>query len=269
MPHDPGDTHDGPFGPAPGSHLPVSHQERERTFAELSLRDFDPLYYLARNFDLAQAFGTNQSAAAKHYVQNGVHELRSPNPFFEPEFYRSIHPDLQSHDALALLLHWYTYGVDEGRQGSKWFSLTHYLQSHDDLVHAFGNDFGAAFEHWKSFGHTERRQTVPGQFLQIYWGDIDTASGARLLADGSGECVPEEPVHEEPSTGRILGFACKRLVPGFIGRAACKWAIGKVWKSTQAGVVICDPDGSGQVRVHDEPIFRGDINVPDDIGAIA
>lgn len=260
---------DGPIrGDIDRAPTPQSREASRAThilsFEETSLREFDPLYYLARYPDLTAAFGTDKVAATRHYLTYGVHEGRSPSLFFDPVYYRDIHPDLRQHSQVQLLEHWYVYGVEEGRRGSPWFHIRYYTNAYPDLLRAFGNNYAAAFSHWKAYGHRERRQTIEGRHLQLYWGDVRNPNGTFSLVDNSKECLPEKPIQEEPSTGAILGLACK-VLPHFGLQQACKAAIKKITGMSGGDYVICDEAGGREIRVREDPIFRGDINVPEEI----
>ena len=182
----------------------------------------------------------------------------------DPGYYRSIYPDLHQLSNLQILEHWYLHGIEEGRQGVPWFWIQYYLEANSDLKKAFGSNYSLAFEHWKSDGHREGRVTAPNAIFQLYWGDVESSIGKRSLADGSGECVPEPPIEELPSVGKILGVACKS-VPHLGIKMACKFVLEKIIKVIEGKVVVCDnrnPEAGG-VEIRPDPIFTGDINVPD------
>ncbi len=265
-------------GPHAGSHPDITPAVQAKSSAphtvslpELSMRYFDPAYYLEMYSDLRAAFGSNLVLATRHYITIGYSEFRSPNPFFNPDFCRSNYSDLQFYTGEGLLEHWYLHGIDEARQGSPWFDINFYLNHHGDLKNTYGDDYAEAFNHWKWYGHTERRQTAPSKTLQLIWGDSKNPDGSFPLADGTGDCVPEEPIHQVLTNGRILGLLCKEI-PHIGLREGCKRIINKVAEFIDPDpkyTVCSNPDGSDGVRVRDDPIFHGDIHVPHEVTEIA
>src|SRR5205823_3757481 len=85
---------------------------------------FYPHWYLEAYPDVRNYFGVgNIEGAIDHYRASGINEGRSPNPFFDPSYYKAIYGDLANHDNGRLLDHWINNGFHEGRQGSKWFDM--------------------------------------------------------------------------------------------------------------------------------------------------
>ncbi|MCG5240166.1 PPC domain-containing protein [Azospirillum doebereinerae] len=128
--------------------------------SDLTANGFDPLRYLASNTDLADAFGTDTQAAARHYTDHGIAEGRSGTAF-SPFQYLASNSDLTaafSTDAAAAEQHWIRYGRFEGRSQSG-FDATGYLTSNPDLLAALGPDQEEAARHWLNFGQSEGRCT--------------------------------------------------------------------------------------------------------------
>ena len=79
---------------------------------------FEPAYYI-RVYPDAPA---SPVEAWLHYRLFGIKEGRSPNPFFDPKFYLSEHPDLAqalgATNYASALEHWLVWGIREGRKGS-------------------------------------------------------------------------------------------------------------------------------------------------------
>lgn len=86
------------------------------------METFDPLEYVASYPDLIRAFGTNQEAATKHYIE---------------------------------------FGYCEGRT-DYYFNATQYLLNYPDLLVAFGTDEEAATKHYIEFGYYEGRTSTSG-----------------------------------------------------------------------------------------------------------
>lgn len=60
-----------------------------------SCQVFDAKHYLNKYEDLKNAFGDDGAKAAWHFFNWGVKEGRSPIDGYDPEQYRSEHPDLK------------------------------------------------------------------------------------------------------------------------------------------------------------------------------
>ena len=134
----------------------------------LSPFDIYPLYYLEVYSDVRQAYGVgNIEGALDHYLTYGIKEGRSPNPFFDPNFYREYYGDLSTMSGESALYHWMTYGFKEGRRGSWCFDIGYYL-SHGDLLSTFGaGNYDGAFWHWCRWGNAEGRKTSADSGLRI------------------------------------------------------------------------------------------------------
>lgn len=106
-------------------------------------------------------------------------ELRSPNPFFEPEYYRNIYRDLSQMDGKDLFRHWSEHGSSEGSRGCEEFYLKWYVDHHSDLQRAYGDDYLGDFSTGSiTVTHFEGRKTAPGHVLQLAWLDGVNAEGA-------------------------------------------------------------------------------------------
>jgi hypothetical protein len=80
------------------------------------------------------------------------------------------------------------------------------------------------------------------------------------LADESGECIPEEPLHEG---GNPIKLICKVFPhPGV--RLACKQILGLIERRRRNDYVICDRDNRDYGPSRDE-IFGRDWEVPEEI----
>ncbi len=171
-------THGHPVGGGP-----IIHQFPQidpQALMHLTLVDMLPFYYLRLYPDLAAVYGPDGFWAGRdHYVNNGRSEGRSPTPFFDPKFYYEYYADIKNAftpngvpDYTAITSHWVNYGVNEGRRGSKGFDIGFYLKNHPDLVQAYGStNYAAAFNHWKSTGYFQSRQTTSDGPAILFWRD--------------------------------------------------------------------------------------------------
>src|SRR5215213_2211435 len=87
---------------------------------DLPPAEFDALQYIASNPDLILAFGVDEPAATKHYLQFGRAEGR-PTDTFDERQYLTNYPDLQAvygdtvDEAYAATTHFVEFGFREGR----------------------------------------------------------------------------------------------------------------------------------------------------------
>lgn len=92
---------------------------------------------------------------------------------FDAEYYYNAYADLRSaigNDQNALLQHFVTFGMQEGRRGNAAFDVWVYKQNYADLVSAFGDDLTSYYLHYISYGKAEGRNAVsanPGSATNI------------------------------------------------------------------------------------------------------
>lgn len=82
-------------------------------------------------------------------------------PVFDPEYYASKYPDLQSafgNNASALWNHFCNFGMSEFRQGSAEFDPLCYKQNNPDVAIAYGEDNPMYYFHYVAFGKAEGRK---------------------------------------------------------------------------------------------------------------
>lgn len=79
---------------------------------------------------------------------------------FDARYYADTYPDLQAafgYDADALLQHYLTFGLQEGRTASPVFDVHYYQAMYPDLQAAFGSDLSAYVRHFAAYGMREGR----------------------------------------------------------------------------------------------------------------
>ncbi len=157
----------------------------------IASREFDVRFYLNRYGDLKSTFGTNYTAATRHWLNQGLPvEGRRGSREFDVQFYLGLYPDLKGAfgtDYKAAADHWLTQGLPvEGRRGSREFDVQFYLRRYSDLQKAFGANFTAAIDHWLNLGlSTEGRRGSREFDVQFYLGqypDLKTAFGTNYKA---------------------------------------------------------------------------------------
>ena len=97
--------------------LPISVKAADViTFAPV----FNSSYYSARYADVKAAFGTDEKALFKHFLNCGMKEGRQASEEFNVQAYKKRYADLQAafgDDLKAYYLHYISYGKAEGRNG--------------------------------------------------------------------------------------------------------------------------------------------------------
>lgn len=99
--------------------------------------------------NVAKANGTEVSTAGAGY-----------SAVFNADFYYKNNVDLQKNignDATALLNHFITVGMTEGRQASAEFNLAAYKKNNPDLVAVFGDNNVDYYMHYMTSGKAEKR----------------------------------------------------------------------------------------------------------------
>lgn len=129
-----------------------------------TLRDlFDADYYREQYPDLDAAFGDNEEALYKHYLEYGIKEGREGSLVFDVTKYREKYSDLNAafgDDWDAYANHYLTLGVSEEREGGGKFDAVSYAKRYDDIYDAFGLDFEKLYEHYQAFGQYEEREAL-------------------------------------------------------------------------------------------------------------
>ena len=154
--------------------------------------EFNVQVYKNNYKDLANSFGNDLKKYYEHYVDYGKAEGRTavssdapaptptptptPTPsasyvvdgvdyaaVFNPEYYSEHNKDVVNafgNTTEALLNHFVTYGMNEGRQGSEEFSVEAYKYNNPDLVNVFGNDTRTYYIHYIKYGKAEGRKAT-------------------------------------------------------------------------------------------------------------
>jgi len=121
---------------------------------------FDKEFYLDRYYDVS----SQKISPIRHYVIHGDRELRSPMPFFDPDFYRLQVQFRSQH--VNTLLHYAYVGRYRRFSPSPWFDADYYLARNKDVSRS-GID--PLLHFWK-WGGMEGRSPSPefnsGYYLQ-------------------------------------------------------------------------------------------------------
>ena len=167
---------------------------------------FDAQYYLSKYPDLKAAFGSDTTAALKHFVTYGIKEGRQACAEFDVDIYKNNYADLKKafgNDNSAYVKHYLEYGQKEGRNAQKLiekaddnksdnnksddnnnnnqhvasdqekkysgvYDYTYYRNAYADLRAAFGNDADKYFKHFLQCGMAEGRQASENFDVKTY-----------------------------------------------------------------------------------------------------
>jgi hypothetical protein len=123
---------------------------------------------------VAAAFGDNIAAYYQHYIAYGVNENRVAvsnaiyngvdySAVYDKDYYLGNNADLQTafgDNAEALIAHFVTYGMSEGRQAKTEFNVYSYKNRYEDLRNAFGDNIKEYYIHYVNYGQAEGREGV-------------------------------------------------------------------------------------------------------------
>lgn len=127
---------------------------------------------------------------------------------FDAAYYYNSYPDLQhniGNDPVALLNHFITSGMKEGRNGNSSFDVRAYMYNNPDLLAVYGaDDYSDYYIHYICNGQTEKRTALykPG-----------TAPGLNVLASYTTKYNTTEPraINVELAAARVNGLT---IAPG-------------------------------------------------------
>ena len=169
-------------------------------------------YYINNNPDVKAAFGSDQTAALRHFVTYGMNEGRQASASFNVVAYRANNGDVRAafgNNLKAYYMHYINYGRKEGRNAvsasaaaiaaanaalnassstntsaySAVYDYNYYINKYGDLKAAFGNDQQAAYQHFLTYGMKEGRQASANFNVTNYknrYGDLRAAYGNDL-----------------------------------------------------------------------------------------
>ena len=160
---------------------------------------FDVQSYYNEYRDLRAAYGTDLPSFYRHYIKwgkgegrhaSGCASLRDPatkaggvdySAVYDPEYYLENNGDVRSAytkttyggvtmlDDSAVLRHFVSFGMGEGRRGNEAFDVYGYKTRYLDLREACGNDLKAYYNHYLRYGIKEGRD---GSSMTSYEGLI-------------------------------------------------------------------------------------------------
>ena len=125
----------------------------------------------SETIDIAGALGGNSAPSVTPTPKpstpssNGQTTLNGTDyvPVYDFSYYINTYPDLKAaygNNPAGALLHFVTYGMKEGRQGSSSFSVQVYKENYADLRAAFGNNLASYYLHYIQYGKREGRNAT-------------------------------------------------------------------------------------------------------------
>lgn len=103
------------------------------------------------------------AASNKNTVYNGI----DYSAVYDKDYYLSHNPDLKAvygDNPAALLRHFVTSGMSEGRQGNAEFNVAYYSERYSDLQDVYGDNWEAYYRHYMNYGKAEGRVGVSEAF---------------------------------------------------------------------------------------------------------
>lgn len=149
---------------------------------------FNANLYLAKNPDLVRAGLHTEEQLWDHYVNYGAQEsrtveTRAPNAWFDVNYYLGSYPDLIAAGVTAAqaLDHYFTYGINEGRQFNATirtsdFTADDYAAENADVREALGieedaeltaQDKANLLKHYLAWGYAENREGAGEEFEAV------------------------------------------------------------------------------------------------------
>lgn len=152
--------------------------------------EYDGNYYKSNHRDLKDMTSTQ---LIKHYVLHGKNEARCAggnydivNLLFDANVYAYCNPDVAQafgNNESLLKMHWYMYGIKEGRIASLVFDPRYYLKTYPDVAKSSKN-YKAAYEHFVKSGFVQGKQGSKIFSVTYYLsqnGDIKRVCGSNYL----------------------------------------------------------------------------------------
>lgn len=121
---------------------------------------------------------------------------------FDADYYYNTYADLQSaigKDDHALLQHFITYGMNEGRSGNSEFNVKVYMNNYSDLRQAFGTqDLKSYYLHYIKYGKTEGRSAK---------GTVTVQNDTNINTNAVTNVIGSYSTAYDPSQSRAVNIA--------------------------------------------------------------
>lgn len=211
----------------------VNHGMNE---GRLSSQKFDLASYYNAYSDLRNAYRFDLAKYYMHYLKHGLKEGRKAtgaseimnypssymgidySPIYDGAYYRNSNPDLDKafskvtdfgtlFDDCALIRHFVTYGMSEGRVSSKDFDLSYYRNRYPDLAKAYGTSWQKYYVHYLKYGRNEGRVAISSTQDTIMGRSLTSPEQmARLYLKVEGEGIYPAEVYSSKGAPTIEDF---------------------------------------------------------------
>lgn len=159
--------------------------------------------------DLKAAFGTNETALYRHYMNYGLNEGRDMSELINVKKYREAYADLDAaygNNWNAYVKHYLKYGAYEGRNSFGTFDAFAYADRYPDLKAAYGYDVEALWKHYVKYGRAEGRDAT-----RPVVATRSSSSSSSTPSSPSTPSTPEQPTYQttsfhlvDPETGAVI-----------------------------------------------------------------
>ncbi len=201
---------------------------------------------IARRFVIAAVVGAVVlgSISSARAAGMGIEDV------FDEHYYADMYPDLKAaygYDREALLEHFRSIGLSEGRVMNEMLDVAKYREKYPDLQKAFGDDWDAYVAHYLTHGAFEHRDSGTGfdpvDYLERY-GDLKEAYGNDILA-----AYRHYQEFGKQEGREVRSEAAVKAEKAASGQGA--WKPGEPSKPTQEAFEIRKVEvvGSGRIRV--------------------
>ena len=148
---------------------------------------FDPVYYINKNPDLKNAFGTDYVAAYNHFIQFGINEGRVASSSFNVISYYNSQSSYTKKQLGTTYIKYFALADGGSPINDSPIDITNYLfdakfyaDKYSDLKEAFGYNESLLKQHYEEFGKREGRSASP-VFDPVYYinkySDLKSAFG--------------------------------------------------------------------------------------------
>lgn len=164
--------------------MPIKESEENRSMGDLFRKRLAGAAKMGRRAAIAAAAGAIALGSISYTQAAGT----GIETIFDEYYYADKYPDLKEaygYDREALLEHFMTFGLSEGRQMNEMIDIVQYRENYQDLQDAFGDDWDAYVAHYLTYGAYEHRDNGtdfdPLDYLARY-SDLQADLGNNVLA---------------------------------------------------------------------------------------
>ncbi len=167
------------------------------------------------------------------------------SPVFDANYYYNTYPDLQQsvgQDADALLKHFITVGMKEGRNGNSSFQVKAYMQNNLDLLPVYGvKDLSNYYLHYISVGQKEGRAAIfrkgtelPKGVLSSYSTTYDTTEDRAVNVELAAARINGMVIEPGKKFSFSNSIGTRTIANGYV--VAPSFASGRVVSSVGGGI---------------------------------